>query len=96
MPSVSDFRAITFAFTGTYATGGMAFDPGGLGLDHPIAGYTVLPQPKAGYVFDYDGAAKKIKAYRQTAATGALAEVANGTDITAASPIPVFVVPKTT
>lgn len=46
-------------------------------------------QPKGGYVFSYEGG--KIKVYRQTATTGALAEVPAGTNLSTVGEVP-FVV----
>jgi hypothetical protein len=91
MGSVSDIRVESFTFSASYTTGGEAYAPSG--FDHPS--FVVLPQPKGGYAFDYDYAAKKLKAYRQTAATGPLAEVAAAVNVGAAGPVTVLILPRT-
>jgi hypothetical protein len=49
---------------GTYATGGEAFDKSKLGME---VVQCVIPSPASGYVFEYDHANNKIKAYYPTA-----------------------------
>jgi len=67
-------------FDSSYPTGGEAFVPAEFGLDRldwlQVAGAT-------GYVAVWDGStsAPKVLLYRQTAATGALAEVPNTTNV---------------
>ena len=65
-------KVIQFKFSASYPAGGEAFDPGAGIVDQP--NYLVLPVAKAGYLFDFDSAAKKIRAFRQSASTGALTE----------------------
>jgi hypothetical protein len=62
---------VQFKFSSSYPSGGEAWDPGPI-LGDPV--FVVLPIAKSGYVFEWDGAAKKIKAYRQNGTTGPLAE----------------------
>lgn len=50
----------------------------------------VFVESPGGYVLVVDHANKKVLAYRQTAATGALAEVPNGTNISVALGTPRF------
>lgn len=70
----------TITFDSSYPTGGEAFVPAEFGLDRldwlQIAGAT-------GYVAVWDGStsAPKVLLYRQTAATGALAEVPATTNV---------------
>lgn len=70
----------------SYATGGDTLDFGATFPAIGGAGATakqptfVMPMPSAGYVFEYDAANKKMKAYRQSAATSALTEP-NGVDL---------------
>lgn len=63
----------------SYATGGDTFDFATIGAigRQPTA---VLTSGSAGYVAEYDLANKKMKAYRQSAATSALTEP-NGVDL---------------
>ncbi len=73
---------ISFLAADTYATGG--FD-----VASQIPGsveYEDAQGHSAGYVVRYAGAGK-FMLFRQTAATGALVEVPNATDVSAASPI---------
>lgn len=73
---------ITFLAADTYATGGFdvsAQIPGSVEYEEAIG-------HSAGYVVRYAGAGK-FMLFRQTAATGALVEVPNATDVSAASPI---------
>lgn len=69
---------------GTYATGGVAVTPAKFGFETLTS---LAVQPAGGYVFEWDEANAKIKAYRQKdpAATGgadiALPQVANSTDL---------------
>src|SRR5690348_3339550 len=75
---------------GTYATGGVAVTGGQLGCPNQLTHLDV--GPAGGYVFEWDQANGKVKAYRQkdpAAAGGAditLPEVANAVDISAATP----------
>lgn len=70
----------TVTFDSSYPTGGEAFVPAEFGLDRldwlQVAGAT-------GYLAVWDGSvtAPKILLYRQTAATGALVEVPNTTNV---------------
>ena len=86
-PEVPGNRKITTAtvtFDSSYATGGEAIalaDLGLLRLDHLVV------DAGAGYLAKWDGSttAPKILLYRQTAATSALVEVPNTTDMSAIS-----------
>lgn len=75
-------------FSASYATGGEALTPANLGLSGVICAITT---PSAGYVFEYDVSAQKLKAYRQrdpAAAGGAdipLPEVAAAVNLSAVS-----------
>jgi hypothetical protein len=84
-----NFKITDFRFSTSYTTGGEAFDDQ---LDKPVA--AVFPQPKGGYVFDFDYAAKKIKAYRQNATTGALVEVAAAVNLSGINPVQVLVMER--
>jgi hypothetical protein len=75
-------KIFDFKFSASYPTGGEVWSPGAGILGSPA--FVVLPIPKAGYVFEFDYAAGKLKAYRQTAATGPLVEVPNATDLSSA------------
>jgi hypothetical protein len=86
-------RVIDFKFSASYPSGGEAWDPGAGILDEPS--FIVLPVSRSGYVFDYDYGAKKIRAFRQSAATGALTEP-TGVDLSAnPGTIQVLVLSKT-
>jgi hypothetical protein len=69
---VAKTKVLSFKFSSSYPGGGEPWEGPAAVVDHP--NYVVLPISKAGYVFDWDGAAKKIRAFRQSAATGALTE----------------------
>lgn len=76
------YGTISFLAADTYATNG--FD-----VSSQIPGsteYEVAVGSSKGYLVYYAGAGK-FMLFRQTAATGALVEVPNGTDVSAASPI---------
>lgn len=88
------------AFDASYTTGGLAITDAQLGLSKAPDWVEIVP--KAGYVFEYDGATKKIKvyvrgaitenvagAYTQNAvlAAAALAEVANAVDLSAVTAV---------
>jgi hypothetical protein len=76
------YGTISFLAGDTYTTGG--FD-----VTAQIPGsreYEVAIASSKGYLVYYDGAGKFLL-YRQTAATSALVEVPNATDVSAASPI---------
>jgi len=76
------YGSISFLAGDTYTTGG--FD-----VSSQIPGsleYEAAFGDSDGYVVRYAGAGK-FKLFRQTAATGALVEVPNATDVSAASPI---------
>lgn len=76
----------TIDFDSSYPTGGEAFDMSVIGAESL---YAMVVLPKAGYVFEWDGnvTAPKIKAYRQTAATSALVEVPNATNLSTVASI---------
>jgi hypothetical protein len=76
------YGTIAFASGDTYTTGG--FD-----VSAQIPGsteYEIAVGSSAGYLVHYAGGGK-FQLFRQTAATGALVEVPNATDVSAASPI---------
>jgi hypothetical protein len=76
------FGTITFGAGDTYTTGG--FD-----VSAQVPGsveYEVAEGSSKGYLVYYAGAGK-FMLFRQTAATSALVEVPNATDVSAASPI---------
>lgn len=70
----------TVSFDSSYPTGGEAFTPADFGLSRLDFLYV---SGANGYVSTWDGStsAPKILLYRQTAATGALAEVPNTTNV---------------
>ena len=76
--------AVSAAAADTYPTGGWTLNKNTLGAsaNDPTAVVQVENHAR-GYELVYDNANQKLQAYRQTAATGALAEVPNGTDLTA-------------
>lgn len=70
----------TIAFDSSYPTGGEAVDaPGDSGYHHLQVG------PAGGYVGYWDKANQKLIAYQQSAATSALTQVPNTTDLSAVS-----------
>lgn len=71
----------TIALDSSYPTGGEVFDaPGDLGYhDLVITGTT------AGYALTWDKANQKLMAWQQSAATSALTQVPNATDLSAVS-----------
>ena len=74
-----------YGFTNSYTTGGMAFD---LTAYLPSA-RTMVDMPNyQGYSFHYNDSTKKIQVYQQSAATGALTEVPNATNLSALSAVP--------
>jgi hypothetical protein len=87
-------KIVPFTFSASYPGGGEAFEPGAGLLGDPNS--VVLPIAKAGYVFDFDYAAKKIRAFRQSAATSALTEP-TGVNLASAlgGPIDVLVLSRT-
>lgn len=85
---IGDRREHIYTFTapGSYTTGGDALTKADLGFASTAdPEFDVAIRSAGGYVFEYDHTNSKVKAYRQTAATGALAEVSNGVDISAAT-----------
>lgn len=70
----------TITFDSSYPTGGEAFVPAEFGLDRLDF---LFVSGANGYVAAWDGSASapKVLLYRQTAATGALAEVPNATNV---------------
>jgi len=83
--SKSSFMVIgILTLTGTYVTDGEAMDLSGIFKDLQLVTF----ENKAGYIFEYDYTAKKVKAYYadySASVDGALIEVANEANITAAS-----------
>lgn len=83
--AASNLRIITgqIDFDSSYPTGGEAMD---LSSYFPVALKAVFIENKAGYVFAYDYANKKVLAYYadyDAVADGALIQVANTTDLSA-------------
>ncbi len=78
-------------FDASYPTGGEALTPGDFGL-------TVIEMmiiaPNAGYVFEYDVANEKLKAFwvDTTVDGAALAEVANTTDLSGVTTVKCFAI----
>ena len=70
----------TIAMDASYPTNGESLSPGG-----DRGWWKAFVAPSAGYVPSWDAAAQKLKVYRQSAATGALTEVPNATDLSAVS-----------
>lgn len=68
----------------SYPTGGWAAAPASLGFASTVdPEFNVILNSQGGYLLTYDHANQKVQAWRQTAATGALAEVPNTTDLSA-------------
>jgi hypothetical protein len=71
-------------FDTSYPTGGEAITANQLKFDNTI--HFVLPSPASGYVFEFDHANKKLKAYQtdyDLTANGALVEVTAETNLSA-------------
>jgi hypothetical protein len=83
-----DLRVVigTINFDSSYPTGGEAFPMAAIGA-LSLAALIVLP--KNGYQFAWDGnrTAPKVIAYQQSAATGALTQVPNTTDLSAVTAV---------
>lgn len=79
--SIGESEALVFGtltLDSSYPTGGEAIDaPGDAGFHH------LLVAPAGGYVGYWDKANQKIIAYQQSAATSALTQVPNATDLSA-------------
>lgn len=77
--SIGQSRALVFgtiSFDSSYPTGGEAIDaPGDVGYEY------ALVSPNAGYVGYWDRANQKLLAYQQSAATSALTQVPNATNM---------------
>ena len=70
----------TVTFDSSYATGGESLTPASLGFQtFDYVGLTT----SGGYVFEYDHANSKVKAYWPEADGAAMAEVASTTDLSA-------------
>lgn len=77
----------TVTFSGSYATGGETVDlPASWGGVKSVI--AMFLNPTGGYVFEYVDSTKKVKAYRQTAATSALVEVAAAVNVGAVGAVP--------
>ena len=74
------WRTADVTLDASYPTGGYSITPANLGFTKVKA--VIIQSHTGGYVYEYDVANQKLKAYRQTAATGALAEVPNTTSLT--------------
>lgn len=73
---------VTSVNLGTYATGGFNLSRATLGFASTAdPEFDVDARSAGGYVFSYDHTNSKLLAYRQTAATSALIEVPNTTDL---------------
>ena len=73
--------AAEHTFTNSYATGGEAVTPDDVGLE---VIEQIIPSPASGYVFEYDAANGKLKAYYadyDAVADGAFIEVAEAVDL---------------
>lgn len=83
IPGTRKWVAGTLAFDNAYATNGQTLSLAAIGLSS--IDYLIVTGA-GGYLLEWDrnAATPKVKAFRQTAATGALVEVPNGTDISAA------------
>jgi hypothetical protein len=69
----------------SYPTGGWPLSKASLGFAATTdPQFNVQAENAGGYMLEYDHTNSKLKAYRQTAATGALVEVPNTTDVSAA------------
>ena len=75
---------VNITMSNSYTTNGEALAPAECGVT-TIS--DVVLNPSDGYIFEYYPATGKIKAFRQTAATGALVEVPNTTDLSAVTDI---------
>ena len=71
------WRTVDVALDNSYPTGGYALSSTQLGFSNVRAVFVM--SHTGGYVYEWTGS--KLKAYRQTAATGALAEVPNATSL---------------
>jgi len=79
-------------FDASYPTGGEALAASTLGMKKVEF---LLAEPKLGYVFEYDYANSKLKAYWadfSATAAGALSEVADTTNLSAVADVRVFAV----
>jgi len=75
---------VTIAFDDSYPTGGESLTPADLGMG---VFDVVIIGSKGGYVFEYDYANRKVLAY-----TGALAQVADTTDLVAVTGVTVYAI----
>lgn len=73
---------VDVTLSSSYATNGDTFDFATIGLIG-VQPLFVDAAPNAGYVVFYDRANKKFKVFQQSAATGALTEVPNTTNLSA-------------
>src|SRR5579872_5897776 len=74
------WRTFDITLDNSYPTGGYSITPSLLGFSQVRA--VIVNSHTGGYVYEYDIVNQKLKAYRQTAATGALVEVPNTTSLT--------------
>lgn len=72
----------TVTFDSSYPTGGEPLAPASLGLASVLF---AVCNPAGGYIFEYDIANSKLKAYRGGAANVVLAEETAATDLSAVS-----------
>jgi hypothetical protein len=81
VPGAQVFRRVTITLDSSYVTGGEPVTFGDLGISRLEA---IIPNTRnAGYLATWDGSltAPKIKMFQQSAATGALTEVPNATNL---------------
>lgn len=86
-------RTRLISFDSSYPTGGESLTAADLGFEDNAANLIVLVPSKSGYVFEYDGANAKIKAYygdNNNASDGPLIEVPNTTDLSAITDVRVI------
>ena len=82
----------TVDFDSTYPTGGESLTLTDLGLNNIEF---IMAEPNSGYVFQYDHANQKLKAYYgnyDQSSDGALTEVANGGDLSSVTGVRVIAI----
>lgn len=83
-------RFLSITLDTSYPTGGYALSTDQLDLPAGVVLFLQVNIP--GYLAVWDGGNKKVKLYRQTAATSALIEVANAVDVSGATGGKIFVI----
>jgi|SRR5579871_7015603 len=76
-------KVVDVAYDNSYPTGGYAIAPSAVGLEQILA--VLAGGNLAGYIPSYNQATGKLQLFQQSAATGALTEVANTTNVSAVS-----------